>query len=94
MAEDKKGQGKKSKSTTIIIVVLTLVIVGCAAFLIWHELLNKQAEQKQDNLASRAIPTVVMPSQSNSEEIQNPIDFKALQAENTDIYAWINIENN
>lgn len=95
-----KGDRMRKKSNTIlitIIIVFVLIIIGTFVFIILKTINEKSSNKNYNNIASSYAPDI---SQSqNASEItapsiyvnkqENPIDFKSLSDQNSDIYSWI-----
>lgn len=77
----------KNKSMMRILIVVVMVVV----IIILVVCIRKQlAPQEQDEPVSETVVSVDQPEEK-VELAQIPIDFSALQEENSDIYAWIRI---
>ena len=80
----------------ILIAVLCLIIVGCASYIAYYYLSQKDNEKVYEEVQKTAIKEVEEPKDTQEEpeeeKVQIPIDFATLQAQNPDIYAWIQIE--
>lgn len=75
------------KNKKIIAITICCAIVFVAACGVLFNTLGKKGKEKADNqeLKERVV--------SESDNKDCPIDFKPLQEENSDIYAWISIPN-
>ena len=84
---------QKKKSRTPIIVVLVLVIVACLAVAGFNLYNMAQTNAQIDSLKNEQKVTPETPSASSSAASQplaaNPINFKELQSQNEDAYAWL-----
>ena len=78
---------KKTKVKRIITLILALVVIGCIAILAWRWGQSQHANEVQAELSGKAVKKTV-----HTDDQENPIDFASLQAENSDIYAWITID--
>ncbi len=67
-------------------VVVTTILLASVFAIACGVLFNTMGKKEQEKEKSRELKERVV-----SEEKDNPIDFKSLQEENTDIYAWIEI---
>lgn len=86
-------QPKKKKGAIIALSALLVVLICGIAIAGW--MLHQQNSQL-DNAAQEAqeSPLPETPEQdAEPEPVDNPIDFAELQAQNSDIYAWIYIPN-
>ncbi|GLG89488.1 class B sortase [Sellimonas catena] len=79
----------RNKGRKLLILFFTLVILGCGGYLIWYYTgvyRNQDADEK-----AKEAKIVQEEEQTEKQEIDIPIDFESLQAENPDVYAWIQI---
>ncbi len=79
---------KKTKIKRIITLILALIVIVCIGILAWRWGQSRHAEEVEEELAGQAVKKTV-----NTDDEDNPIDFASLQAENSDIYAWIAIDD-
>lgn len=77
------------KSKKIVLLLLVLIIIGCAAYVIYYYVHKQQKEGIYEEIQQEVV--VDVEPQEETEEIQIPIDFAALQQQNPDAYAWIQI---
>ena len=70
----------------LLIVVLLAVAVGGGYYLVNTYLAEQQAVKSMEDAAAPATPSKDTPK---DERVQNPIDFAALEAENSDVFAWL-----
>lgn len=80
---------KKTKAKRIVTFILALIVIGCIGTLAWRWGQAKHAEEVQEELSGQAVKKTV----NTDDGKENPIDFASLQAENSDIYAWIAIDD-
>ena len=81
------------KIRKIIIAVLILVIIGCVGYIVNYVSTQNKNQQVYDELKDKAVKKPKpKPQEKQESQVEIPIDFAALQAENPDIYAWIQIE--
>ena len=79
----------------ILIALLVLIIVGCIGYIAYYYVTKNSNEKVYEEVQKTAVkeetePKETEPAQESHVEI--PIDFASLQAQNPDIYAWIQIE--
>lgn len=79
---------KKTKVKRLLTLILALIVIGCIATLAWHWGESRHADEVEDELSGKAVKKTV-----DADGEDNPIDFASLQAENSDIYAWITIND-
>lgn len=81
-SEDNK---KKLRLLLIFVIVFVIVFAGVTTVI---QYMNKKAieEEPTTTTTSTTVPD------KQEELVDNPIDFKTLQAENSDIYSWITID--
>lgn len=77
---------KKKKIKLVLIFIISFVIIFCAVYFGIQLYNQRLADEPVNTTAS----TTVSPTESR---VENPIDFKALQAQNEDIYAYIKIDD-
>lgn len=84
----------KEKMRKILIIIFCLIALGCAGYLIWYYVMADKVNDSYDKAREEAVkqekPEAETPEES--EVVDIPIDFTALQATNPDVYAWIKIE--
>lgn len=85
--EEKPDNGKKKKSAKL---VLIFIIVFVAVFVAVYA-----AIQLYNDNVNKVPPTTVTTTspQTSVALAENPIDFEALEKENSDIYAWIKVDD-
>ena len=94
---------EKNKKWIIILIAAIVVLLFCLAFIgvnLYRDYSNKQKYNNSSQASSKTSSVVHIlqdsDSESDSEErplVENPIDFKDLQAQNPDIYGWITVPN-
>ncbi len=87
--QENKNQNKKSLFWRILLAVSALVLAFCVAWLGFY-IFDTQPDAgefkaESSSTLSQGVSSVELPG--------NPVDFAALQRENTDIYGWIEIPN-
>lgn len=84
----------QNKTRKVIIAILLVIAVGCAGYLIWYYGTAAKTEKSYDR-AKKIAKEETPKAEDDSEQTAGPeipIDFEALKAENSDIYAWIKID--
>ena len=96
VAEDTESQEKKGKRNPvfwIIVIILSLLILAGLGYLgrMWY--LDYSSEKANENVESfYSETTTAVPTQSSTKALkENPVDFKALQAQNNELYAWLKV---
>ena len=88
-ARSEASNGKKGLSIRSLRIMLGLLLCGavvCMGYVVWQQvLIGKSAAE------INATETPDMPAEETVKLVNNPIDFDELQAENSDVYAWIYI---
>ena len=97
---------KRNKFLIALIILLVVAIIGTLAYIVIKNLNENNERKSLDNIASSYAsgvengmtsatePVAEMTSPSiNVTKAENPIDFKSLQQQNSDIYSWIYIPN-
>lgn len=82
----------QSKIRKALIVLFSLILIGCAVYLITY-ITNQNKADQADQKAQEAKVEVKKeePKEEESKKADIPIDFAALQETNSDVYAWIQI---
>lgn len=80
-----ENEDKKKKIKLILIFIIVFVVVFCGVYF-GIQLYYNQSEP------TTAPSTAPSTSQTAEELADNPIDFTSLQSQNTDIYAWIQVD--
>lgn len=93
---------KRNKFLIALIILLVAAIIGTLAYIVVKNLNENNERKSLDNIAgsyasgiengTTSATEVTSPS-INVKKIENPIDFKSLQQQNSDIYSWIYIPN-
>lgn len=84
--KDNADKKKKEKLKLFIIFIVVFAVVF-AGITIGVQLYNRSVTAPPETTTqSTTTPTV-------NQKVENPIDFETLQAENSDIYAWITVGN-
>lgn len=79
----------KEKPRKVLRILCTIVLIGCAAYIAYY-IGNRTANRKAyDDVKNIAKKQIEKPEIQLKEQI--PIDFTALQIQNPDVYAWIQI---
>ena len=87
-AETPEEESKKNNLRIVFLVIAIIVLVGALAYIGVYIYNNYAAEQET---TTRAITTTAAPSEPALPPAE--IDFAALQEQNSEIYAWIRIED-
>ena len=83
---------KKSRKVLIVILVIIAVVCGSmVAMYYWNQHQNKKVYDQMQQEITKKEPVKEEPEKV-VEDFDIPIDFDALQQQNPDIYAWIQIE--
>lgn len=83
---------RKKHGAVIALAVLLVVLVAAAiggALWLWR--VNQSEQEALQSMSSVQAPAIPDGESSGEELPQNPIDFAALKAENSDIFAWLYI---
>jgi sortase B len=97
---------KRNKFLIALIILLVAAIIGTLAYIVVKNLNENNERKSLDNIAgsyasgiengttsaTESATEVTSPS-INVKKVENPIDFKSLQQQNSDIYSWIYIPN-
>ena len=93
---------KRNKFLIALIILLVAAIIGTLAYIVVKNLNENNERKSLDNIAgsyasgiengTTSATEVTSPS-INVKKVENPIDFKSLQQQNSDIYSWIYIPN-
>lgn len=86
---NEKDDRKKKPLKLILIFIVVFVIVFCGVYF-GFQIYNQYI---LDNSTTTAQTTQKTTTTETSPRIENPIDFKSLQEQNSDIYAWIKIDD-
>lgn len=89
MAENKPKKSNKAGRVFLIILAIFLIVFGAVYFGV-YVYQNQNADGEQEQLSSLAQTTK---APEKPQLADNPIDFKALQKKNDEIYAWIKIDD-
>lgn len=83
---------QKKRGITVALVVLLVVLVAVAAGgALWLWRVNQSEREALQTMSTEQTPAVPDREDAGEELPQNPIDFAALKAENSDIFAWLYI---
>ena len=82
----------KDETRKILVILLSLVALGCAAYLVWYYSNASRTKESYDTAkeVAQVVPEEVT-EEDSEEKVEIPIDFPALQTVNPDVYAWIRI---
>ncbi|HOP84648.1 MAG TPA: hypothetical protein PKW74_07255, partial [Ruminococcus bromii] len=93
---------KRNKFLIALIILLVAAIIGTLAYIVVKNLNENNERKSLDNIAgsyasgiengTTSATEVTSPS-INVKKADNPIDFKSLQQQNSDIYSWVYIPN-
>lgn len=83
----------KKKYYKIIAVIAAAVAVLCVAIGIYQYQKEKNAGAEYDKVREEAEKEPSVTPEAEKDPVKIPIDFATLQKENSDVYAWIKIEN-
>ena len=97
---------KRNKFLIALIILLVAVIIGTLAYIVIKNLNESNERKSLENVAgsyasnignettsaAESATEVTSPS-INVKKADNPIDFKSLQQQNSDIYSWVYIPN-
>lgn len=83
-----QSKNKKIAKVILVIIAVLMIIFGSVSFGIY--LYNQYSADTGDEELSTVINTTQEAS-GDEEQVQNPIDFDALQEKNDEIYAWIKV---
>lgn len=93
---------KRNKFLIALIILLVAAIIGTLAYIVVKNLNENNERKSLDSIAgsyasgiengTTSATEVTSPS-INVKKVENPIDFKSLQQQNSDIYSWIYIPN-
>lgn len=91
------GQSSASKrrsvvALTVVLVILLLVVALGVGYMVWQK---SELDRAAAEIEAEPVPAASSASEQEEpdDRVDNPIDFVALKAENSDIYAWIYVPN-
>lgn len=87
---DNNNEKKKSNSVSkVLLIILAILMIIFGAVYFGYYIYNQgNAEQEQEQISQ--IASTTKPTEHYED---NPIDFKSLQKQNDEIYAWIKIDD-
>lgn len=93
MSSDSEKREHSSKARhvlpwAVLLVVLLAIAAGGAYYLVRIHLDSQQAVKSMEDAKAPSTPKKDAPK---DERVQNPIDFASLEAENSDVFAWLYI---
>ncbi len=80
---------KRIKLIALLIILILLIILGILGYFLYTVYIDNIAENNYKNLSSSVVSTTE--TKEKNKVPKNPIDFKALNKINSEIFAWINI---
>lgn len=96
----------KSKISLVIIIILLVIAIGAVAFLVLYffddtQKINETVKNDTSGIAQTQSQIDDVSSNGDNPEqtaptmevVENPVDFKAINEINTDVYSWIHIPN-
>ncbi len=89
MAENQNGKSGGKKALRIVLAIIFLLIFICCCVYIGFNIYGRLApdEKYTDK------PVTTQQAEQTEATVENPVDFTALQQKNSDIYAWIKIDD-
>lgn len=83
----------KEKTRKVLRVLCAIVLIGCAAYIAFYYGSRAASRKAYDDVKKTAKTDKVKKPEAPVEEKKEdiPIDFAALQSQNPDVYAWIQI---
>ena len=82
------AKGRRILPWVLLLVALLAVAAGGAYYLVTVHLESQQAVKSMEDAKA---PTEPKKDAPKDERVQNPIDFASLEAENSDVFAWLYI---
>ncbi len=86
-----------AKGRKILTIVLTIVLLAGVIYLVQHYVRKGMATKKMEDLQSEVVTEIKKSTEEHvteaGEPVVIPIDFANLKQQNSDIYAWITVEN-
>ncbi len=89
MAENPQSNKSNKKALRIVLGIIFLIIFICCCVYIGFNLYDRFVPETE--YTDRTV--ITQDSTDNKTTVENPIDFTTLQQGNSDIYAWIRIED-
>ncbi|MEG1956258.1 MAG: class B sortase [Lachnospiraceae bacterium] len=86
--KDDKQTNHSIQHRKIIIGIVLVVLLAVIIVAVW---MVRENQKKEEPKKSTAKVIRMKQPESKKKDVENPIDFAALQAQNPDIYAWIRI---
>ena len=79
----------------MLVVILAGIAIACAGYLIWYYGTSRQTEEIPEPIVEETTkPVIEITAEEPVEElVEIPIDFASLEAVNSDVYAWIRIND-
>lgn len=84
--KNQNADNKNRSAKLVLIFIIAFVIVFCAVYF-GIQIYNSHMAKPPSTTAA---PSTV--SQTVEQKVENPIDFESLQAQNDEIYAWIQVD--
>lgn len=84
----KENDSKKKTAKLLLIFIIVFVVVFCAVYFGIQIYNNNLAKPDESTTAS-----ITQSTSATQSLADNPIDFKTLQAQNDEIYAWIKVDD-
>ena len=81
-----KKKNNKNKARTVLLIIAVIIFV-CACVYIGFYLYNVKSAENETTSAPQTTQTTEGPL------AENPVDFASLQSQNSEIYAWIKIDD-
>lgn len=81
------------KKRLVLIGMLIVIIIGCIGYILNYYLTKEKNEAVYEELQKEVVTEETEANEEPDSTVQIPIDFDALQEQNSDVYAWIQIED-
>lgn len=86
---NEKKENKNRIPKLILLFIVVFVVVFCGIYF-GFQIYNQYLTDREPTTVSTTAPTT---APKEEPKVENPIDFKTLQEQNSDIYAWIKIDD-
>ena len=89
---------KKEHRRVIDIICIAICLIALVGFAVncvkrWEQQKQQDVQEEVQDEQEEETPIVIETAEEPEEEVEIPVDFAALKAQNEDVYAWIDIED-
>lgn len=88
--KEPKKEEKRSKGRAILLIIALVCLIAGLAYIGMD--LYQQYAARQEDARSQSLVTEASDTTGKSKKAANPVDFKKLQSQNDEIYAWIKVD--